>query len=191
MHLPRVPRNDCFLLQLTAIGIQPENITFKNVTLESERYIAVRESGTLVIVDMAQPQAPARRQISADSAIMAPDRKVIALKAVTPGTPGDNLQVFNLDTKTKLKTYQMPESVEYWKWTSPTRLGLVTATSVYHWDVEVRQLCMMQNCKIWVLWASAWILGLTCTSLLREPLTPSRCLIALPTFKVPRSSATV
>ena len=100
----------------------------------------MREAGTLVIVDMAQPQAPARRQISADSAIMAPDRKVIALKAVTAGTPGDNLQVFNLDTKTKLKAFQMPETVEFWKWTSPSRLGLVTATSVYHWEVEVSAL---------------------------------------------------
>lgn len=126
-------------LVLTSIGIQPENITFKNVTLESEKYIAVRESGTLVIVDMASPQSPARRQISADSAIMAPDRKVIALKAVAPGTPGDSLQVFNLDTKTKLKAFQMPEPVEYWKWTSPSRLGLVTATAVYHWQVDGAQ----------------------------------------------------
>ena len=72
---------------------------------------------------------------------MAPDRKVIALKAVTAGVPGDNLQVFNLDTKTKLKAFQMPESVEYWKWTSASRLGLVTSTSVYHWDVEVCSAC--------------------------------------------------
>lgn len=35
----------------------------------------------------------------------------------------------------------MPEPVEYWKWTSPTQLGLVTAASVYHWDVEVRPPC--------------------------------------------------
>jgi hypothetical protein len=48
--------------------------------------------------------------------------------------------VFNLDTKTKLKAHQMPEPVEFWKWVSPTMLGLVTATSVYHWDVEVRPL---------------------------------------------------
>lgn len=110
--------------------------------MESEKYIAVREAGTLCIVDMAQPQSPARRQISADSAIMAPDRKVIALKAVAPGTPGDSLQVFNLDSKSKLKAFQMPEPVEYWKWTSPSRLGLVTSTSVYHWDVEVCAPCM-------------------------------------------------
>jgi clathrin heavy chain len=52
-------------------------------------------------------------------------------------TAGDALQVFNLDTKTKLKAYQMPESVEFWKWISPTQLGLVTSGSVYHWDIEV------------------------------------------------------
>jgi hypothetical protein len=32
----------------------------------------------------------------------------------------------------------MPESVEFWKWITPNMLGLVTATSVYHWDIQVR-----------------------------------------------------
>jgi clathrin heavy chain len=117
-------------------------ISFKNTAMESDKYICIRETGaqnTVVIVDMAAPMSPIRRQITADSALMCIDKKVIALKAVTPGTPGDALQVFNLDTKTKLKAYQMPETVEYWKWITPTSLGLVTATSVYHWDLEVRQ----------------------------------------------------
>jgi clathrin heavy chain len=106
--------------------------------MESDKYVCVRESGAqsqVVIVDMASPMAPARRQITADSAIMCPDKKVIALKATAPGVAGDALQVFNLDTKTKLKAHQMPESVEFWKWTSATQLGLVTSSSVYHWDV--------------------------------------------------------
>jgi clathrin heavy chain len=90
----------------------------------------------VVIVDMANPLTPVRRQISADSALMCIDKKVIALKATIAGTAGDNLQVFNLDTKQKLKAHQMPESIEYWKWISPTQLGMVTATSVYHWDIE-------------------------------------------------------
>jgi len=50
---------------------------------------------------------------------------------------GDNLQVFNLDTKVKLKAHHMPESVEYWKWINPNMLGLVTAGAVYHWSIEV------------------------------------------------------
>jgi clathrin heavy chain len=116
-------------------------ISFKNTAMESDKYICIRETGaqnTVVIVDMAAPMSPIRRQITADSALMCIDKKVIALKAVTPGTPGDALQVFNLDTKTKLKAYQMPETVEYWKWITPNSLGLVTATSVYHWELEVR-----------------------------------------------------
>lgn len=118
-----------------------EFINFKSITMESDKYICVREAGAtnqVVIVDMASPMSPVRRQITADSAIMCPDKKVIALKATTPGVAGDALQCFNLDTKTKLKAYQMPESVEFWKWTTPNQLGLVTATSVYHWDITVR-----------------------------------------------------
>jgi clathrin heavy chain len=88
-----------------------------------------------VIVDTSNPSAPQRRPISADSAIMNPDSKVIALKAKVAGVDGDNLQIFNLDTKTKLKSVQFAQGVVFWKWVSPTRLGLVTATAVYHWDM--------------------------------------------------------
>jgi hypothetical protein len=125
--------------QLPSINVAQEFITFKNVSLESDKYLCIRETGAqnmVVIVDMANPQAPVRRQISADSALMCIDKKVIALKATVAGTAGDNLQVFNLDTKQKLKAHQMPESVEFWKWITPTSLGMVTATSVFHWDIE-------------------------------------------------------
>jgi hypothetical protein len=132
LHPPLAP-------QLLSINVAQEFITFKNVSLESDKYLCIRETGAqnmVVIVDMANPQAPVRRQISADSALMCVDKKVIALKATVAGTAGDNLQVFNLDTKQKLKAHQMPESIEFWKWITPTSLGLVTAASVYHWDIE-------------------------------------------------------
>ena len=52
--------------------------------MESDKYICVREkvgeSAQVVIIDMANPQTPIRRPISADSAIMNPLTKVIALK---------------------------------------------------------------------------------------------------------------
>ena len=52
--------------------------------MESDKYICVREkvgeSAQVVIIDMANPQTPIRRPISADSAIMNPQTKVIALK---------------------------------------------------------------------------------------------------------------
>lgn len=59
--------------------------------MESDKYICVREKtgdvAQVVIVDMADPQNPIRRPISADSAIMNPASKVIALKGKA-GTEG-------------------------------------------------------------------------------------------------------
>jgi clathrin heavy chain len=88
-----------------------------------------------VIIDTASSQ-PQRRPITADSALMNPDQKIIALKAAVAGVQGDSLQIFDLDKKAKLKSTQFPQSVIYWKWVTPTRIGLVTASSIFHWDLE-------------------------------------------------------
>ena len=112
--------------------------------MESDKYICVRETGAtnnVVIVDLSQPMQPIRRPITADSALMNPVTKVIALKAAVAGTTQDHLQIFNIEQKAKMKSHQMPELVVFWKWVSPTMLGLVTATSVYHWSLEVRARC--------------------------------------------------
>ena len=54
--------------------------------MESDKFICVREkvgeTAQVVIVDMADPGNPSRRPISADSAIMNPASKVIALKGI-------------------------------------------------------------------------------------------------------------
>jgi len=126
------------LLVLTNAGINQQFISFTNVTMESEKFICIRETSpqnSVVIVDMTNPMSPARRQITADSAIMNPDQKIIALKAKVPGNNQDSLQIFDLDKKEKLKSVAMTEEVVFWKWVTSGKLGLVTATSVYHWDM--------------------------------------------------------
>jgi clathrin heavy chain len=72
---------------------------------------------------------------------MNPGSKIMALKAQVAGVEGDNLQIFNLETKAKLKSVQFAQAVVFWKWISATKLGLVTATAVYHWDMEVGGRC--------------------------------------------------
>ena len=57
-------------------------------------------------------------------------KQVIALKAQSR-----TLQIFDLAQKAKLKSATMNEDVVFWKWFSETTLGLVTDTTVYHWDV--------------------------------------------------------
>ncbi|KAL0317059.1 UNVERIFIED_CONTAM: Clathrin heavy chain 1 [Sesamum angustifolium] len=96
-------------LTLTSIGINPQFITFTNVTMESDKYICVRETApqnSVVIIDMNMPMQPLRRPITADSALMNPNSRILALKGCI------------------------------WKWITPKMLGLVTQSSVYHWSIE-------------------------------------------------------
>ncbi|TQD99767.1 hypothetical protein C1H46_014619 [Malus baccata] len=126
-------------LTLPSIGINPQFITFTHVTMESDKYICVRETSpqnSVVIIDMSMPMQPLRRPITADSALMNPNSRILALKAQVQGTTQDHLQIFNIEMKAKMKSHQMPEQIVFWKWITPKMLGLVTQTSVYHWLIE-------------------------------------------------------
>jgi len=71
-------------LQLQNLGINATNIGFSTLTMESDKFICVREkvgeTAQVVIIDLNDTANPIRRPISADSAIMNPASKVIALK---------------------------------------------------------------------------------------------------------------
>jgi clathrin heavy chain len=71
-------------IQLQNIGINVANIGFSTLTMESDKFICVREkvgeTAQVVIIDLNDAQNPIRRPITADSAIMHPTSKVIALK---------------------------------------------------------------------------------------------------------------
>lgn len=71
-------------MQLTNVGINQASVSFNTLTMESDKFICVREKAgeqaQVVIIDLADPTNPIRRPISADSAIMNPASKVIALK---------------------------------------------------------------------------------------------------------------
>ena len=132
---------NCMCLQLPNLGINQQFISFTNVTMESDKFICVRETGasnSVVIVDLSAPMTPLKRPITADSALMNPATKVIALKASVAGAAGDSLQIFNLEMKSKMKSFQIAQPVVFWKWITPSKLGLVTAATVYHWDMNVR-----------------------------------------------------
>ncbi|XP_016996056.1 clathrin heavy chain [Drosophila takahashii] len=121
-------------LQLTNVGINASSFSFSTLTMESDKFICVREkvndTAQVVIIDMNDATNPTRRPISADSAIMNPASKVIALKAQK------TLQIFNIEMKSKMKAHTMTEDVVFWKWISLNTLALVTETSVYHWSME-------------------------------------------------------
>ncbi|KAI0265706.1 hypothetical protein BC834DRAFT_843555 [Gloeopeniophorella convolvens] len=121
-------------VQLSSLGIQPASISFQTLTLESDRFICVREKvneeSQVAIIDLSNANNVVRRPIGADSAIMHPTQKILALKS------GKILQVFNIDTKQKVKAHENNENIVFWKWVSESAIGVVTDTSVYHWSIS-------------------------------------------------------
>jgi clathrin heavy chain len=105
-------------------------------TLESDNFVCVRQKVTeddkpqVIIINLKNNNEVVKRPINADSAIMHWNKNIIALKA-----QGKTVQVFDLGAKTKLKSAVLTEDVVFWKWYSDTSLGLVTESSVYHWNV--------------------------------------------------------
>ena len=91
-------------LQLSSLGVQPASISFQvhmtpcscsfvlltwlfviqTLTLESDHFICVREKvneqNQVVIIDLSNAHDVLRRPIGADSAIMHPTQKILALK---------------------------------------------------------------------------------------------------------------
>ncbi|KAL3953789.1 hypothetical protein ACCO45_011745 [Purpureocillium lilacinum] len=124
------------LVQLANVGVDTQSIGFNSCTLESDAYVCIREKKNeaaqpeVVIVELKNGNNVTRRPIKADSAIMHWNRQVIALKAQSR-----TLQIFDLEQKKKLKSCTMNEDVQFWRWISDSTLGLVTTSSVYHWDV--------------------------------------------------------
>ncbi|EGC39262.1 hypothetical protein DICPUDRAFT_45258 [Dictyostelium purpureum] len=123
------------VLQLTSLGIGANSIGFSTLTMESEKYICIRETtpddkNNVVIINTDNPSQILRKQIKTDAAIMNPKEPILALKI------GQVLQLISIEQKMQLKSCQMQEPLEFWKWISPNTLALVTATSVFHWTKE-------------------------------------------------------
>ena len=125
---------------LPALGLNPSSFRFGFLTLESEKYICIREetegSAQVVVVELQNNNNIIRRPMKAEAAIMNPQHNIIALKAKNETSGGHFVQVYNLDSKQKLKVHDFPEQIVYWRWLTATRLAIVTTRTVFHWNIE-------------------------------------------------------
>lgn len=72
------------------LGVNAASIGFNTLTMESDRFICIREvvnnTNQVVIIDLANNNEITRRPITADSVIMHPTVKVMALKGKALGS---------------------------------------------------------------------------------------------------------
>ncbi|KAI1716677.1 hypothetical protein Ddc_10472 [Ditylenchus destructor] len=119
---------------LQKFGIPTSDVSFGAVTMESDKYIVVRQTvagiAQVVVIDIAGSIELMRRPINADSALMNPEKQVLALKA------DKTLQLFDLEEKKKIKAHTITEPVIFWKWINSDVLGIVTESPIYHWRLS-------------------------------------------------------
>jgi clathrin heavy chain len=133
----------------------------QTVTLESDRFVCIREKvkeqKQVVIVDLADSNNVLRRPAAADSAIMHPTGKMLALRgefeldvlfihAIGASlfycrftyfyVAGGILQIYDVDTKRKIKAHSDDKRIVFWKWVSHTTIGIITDSSVFHWTIS-------------------------------------------------------
>jgi clathrin heavy chain len=118
-------------LNLQQLGVPEAAIKHGKTTMESDRFIVAVEEAQVTMIDLRNNAAVERKAMKAEAAIMNPgEQRILALRS------GVNVQIFNLDTRQKLKSHQLTEPCVYWKWTSNSNLAMVTASAVYHWSLE-------------------------------------------------------
>jgi clathrin heavy chain len=130
------------LVELSSFGIDPANLKLQTVSLQSDKYVCVREpipgdsiQSSLIIVDLEKGGQPRKTGVKGDAAMMSPTGKLLAVKAPLDGGQ-QRIQVIDLQERKIVKEAQMGQIVIYWKWISNNTLGLVTATSVFHWNMD-------------------------------------------------------
>ncbi|KAJ1362594.1 Clathrin heavy chain [Parelaphostrongylus tenuis] len=117
-------------LQLTNVGIRPTEYLFRQCHYGIGQIHCHRRFSASCNYRSRRPTNPQRRPISADSVIMHPTAKIIALKS------GKTLQIFNIELKAKVKAHQNSEDIIFWKWINEKTIALVSETAVYHWSIE-------------------------------------------------------
>jgi clathrin heavy chain len=136
MALPIVSADITTFQQL---GIDPTLCNLSNTALSGDKWLCVREltetEANVVIVDIQGGCSVTRNKMKADSAVMHPSRNVIALRGASV------LQVFDMQQRARLKTFQLPDGqvVNYWRWIDEEALAFVAGSSVFHWSLNPPQ----------------------------------------------------
>ena len=121
----------CCRLQLGAAGIKPEDLNFKSVTMDSGKFVCIRETAaqTIAIIDTANPTNVQRMPAPVELACVHPDGQKLVLCAAA------QVQIYNVTSKEKIQACALPEPAVFVRWMDENTLGIVTGTAVFHWGM--------------------------------------------------------
>eukprot|EP00826_Nyctotherus_ovalis_P063458 TRINITY_DN9308_c0_g1_i4.p1 TRINITY_DN9308_c0_g1~~TRINITY_DN9308_c0_g1_i4.p1 ORF type:complete len:1164 (-),score=418.77 TRINITY_DN9308_c0_g1_i4:12-3503(-) len=127
---------------LTSLGIPADVYKQQNLSLESDRFITIKESTPdgktfFNIVDVSQGFKLQKKPLKADAILMHPSKPIISMR-----TGGDQsssgVQIVDLSKKEVLRELTIPEQIQYWTWVNETIIGMVGTKTIYHIDVTTK-----------------------------------------------------
>ena len=127
--------SEVFQLNTVQGGLRAGTISFKTLTMESDKFVCVRDvqpdgQTSLVIVDLEKRTSERNNIRDAEAAIMNPNARILALRS------GFNIQVFNIDAKERIKANTFNDTIVFWRWIDDKTIAIVTNTTVFHWSMD-------------------------------------------------------
>ena len=122
-------------------GFNPSLINLGTLSFESDKYICAKEvdqqgNASVITCDIMNNFAISKRKMAmADGVMMHPTQNIMSVRAKN-GQNNIMIQVYNLDTKQKLKDINLNYEITFWKWLNQKTIGLVSPTSVYTLDIS-------------------------------------------------------
>ena len=98
--------------QLGAAGIKPEDLNFKSVTMDSGKFVCIRETGakTIAIIDTSNPTNVQRMPAPVELACVHADGNSLVLCAA------QHVQIYNVGSKEKIQAAALPEPAVFCRW---------------------------------------------------------------------------
>ena len=128
------------LTQLSQHNFTPDLIKLGTLTFESDKYICAKEvdpqgNVNVVVCDVQNNFNTSKRKMGkSDAVMMHPSKNIMAVRA--KNNNACIIQVYNLDSKQKIKDISVNFDVVFWTWLSDSVIGLVSPTSVFLLSIE-------------------------------------------------------
>ena len=121
-------------------GFNPSLIKLGTLSFESDKYICAKETDqqgntSVIVCDLTKNMEISKRKMAmADGVMMHPTQNIMAVRAKNQNNI--MIQVYNLDTRQKLKDINLNYEITFWKWLNQKTIGLVSPTSVFTLDIS-------------------------------------------------------
>ena len=121
-------------------GFNPSLIRLGTLSFESDKYICAKEvdqqgQASVIVCDLMKNMEISKRKMAmADGVMMHPTQNIMAVRAKNQNNI--MIQVYNLDTRQKLKDLNLNYEVTFWKWLNERTIGLVSPSSVFTLDIS-------------------------------------------------------